>query len=60
MDNTRSALPKAQAARKRASVVVCHPHWERLRLRVPALRDVAGVPMCRDCFDGKPLRPREA
>jgi hypothetical protein len=56
MDRTcNAAIPKARGARKRPGLVVCHYHWERQRLRVPALRFVGGVPMCRDCFDGREL-----
>jgi hypothetical protein len=35
---------------------ICAPHLERLGLKVPAAVEIAGTPMCRDCYKGQPLR----
>jgi hypothetical protein len=37
----------------------CQPHWERLRVEVPATREIDGTAMCDTCFFGAPLRPEE-
>lgn len=37
---------------------ICAPHWERAGARIPALREVAGVWMCRSCLRGGEVRPQ--
>jgi hypothetical protein len=34
---------------------LCHPHLARTGKKIPAVRDVDGTPMCRACFQGKPI-----
>lgn len=36
---------------------ICVPHWERHRVSVPALREIAGMPMCRACINGRGIGP---
>lgn len=38
--------------------MICVPHFERLRVEVPAARVVAGLAMCDRCFLGKAIRRR--
>lgn len=38
----------------------CQPCLERLNLKVPAARDVAGTAMCKRCFSGMPCGPTPA
>ena len=32
---------------------ICQPHWDRLRPACPAIKIVAGTPMCRACWRGE-------
>ena len=32
--------------------MICEPHFERTGQRIPAIRDVAGTPMCHECLYG--------
>jgi hypothetical protein len=38
---------------------ICRPCWERTKRRVPAIKHVAGTPMCHECWSGKSLPDEE-
>jgi hypothetical protein len=38
---------------------ICRPCWERAKRRVPAIKHVAGTPMCHQCWSGKSLPDEE-
>jgi hypothetical protein len=38
--------------------MICQPHLERAGKRIPAVREVAGTPMCRECFADIEEKPK--